>query len=86
MSQLSQRINSTGLAQTCFATTDHIDGVAVCALIEGHSGEHVDGTLQYAWSEDDCRGGMFLITYLACALGALVVCGLAWAIRILVTR
>ncbi|HTF68065.1 MAG TPA: hypothetical protein VK638_35830 [Edaphobacter sp.] len=80
----SQPINSTGLATTCFATTDHPSGLAVCSLIEEHADEHVDHVLQYAWSEDDSRGGMFLITYLACALFAVAVCGLAWVIRMAV--
>lgn len=81
MSHLSQPINSTGLAQTCWATTDHKDGVAVCALIDGHSGEHVDLNRCFAWTADDCYGSMVLIVYLAAALGFAALLGVAWLIH-----
>lgn len=82
---MSQLANTTGLAATCFATTDHTDGLAVCALIDGHSGEHVDGTKQFAWSEDDCRGGMVLVSYMVCAIAVVVILCVALVIKALVT-
>lgn len=36
--------------------------------------------------EDDCYGGMVLISYLACALFAVAACGLVWVIRLAWTR